>query len=245
MASGADRHMGIHPDGRPLTGPEVIERVRAETDTLLLSFSCGKDSIAGWLALRERFTIIPFYLQLIPELAFVEEALAYYEDWFGVHIHRVLHPSLYRMLNACVWQPPERLPIIEAARLPEFGYDDVSALLAEDLGLPAPVWTATGIRAADSPNRRTAINRYGAINIRRHVCYPVWDMRKSELIALIDQHAIQLPVDYHWFGRSFDGIDYRFLAPLRDHAPDDFARILDWFPLAELELSRYEGFAHA
>jgi hypothetical protein len=42
--------------------------------------------------------------------------------------------------------------------------------------------------------------------------------------------------EYEWFGRSFDGIDWRFLAPIKQHAPDDYARILDWFPLADLEV---------
>lgn len=47
-----------------------------------------------------------------------------------------------------------------------------------------------------------------------------------------------VPPDYQWFQRSFDGLDVRFLAKIRKHAPGDYARILEWFPLAELELHR-------
>ena len=70
---------------------------------------------------------------------------------------------------------------------------------------------------------------------------PVADWLKGEVLARIKSAGIPLPVDYEWFGRSFDGIDYRFIEPLSRFAPDDFARVLDWFPLAEAELVRATG----
>lgn len=48
----------------------------------------------------------------------------------------------------------------------------------------------------------------------------------------------QLPVDYKLFGRTFDGIDYRFLKPIKENFPRDYEKIITWFPLAELELFR-------
>lgn len=54
----------------------------------------------------------------------------------------------------------------------------------------------------------------------------------------ISAEGIGLPPDYEWFGRSFDGLDHRFLAPLSEHAPADYQRVLRWFPLADLELAR-------
>jgi len=60
------------------------------------------------------------------------------------------------------------------------------------------------------------------------------------LLDTIRAANIRLPVDYRWFGRTLDGLDYRFLAPLKAHAPRDYARVLEFFPLAELELFRME-----
>lgn len=238
-----EQRPGFRPDGLPLSGTEVIARIREETDTILLSFSCGKDSIAAWLALQGHFKIIPFYMYLVPGLEFVERSLSYYERYFGTHIHRLPSPSLYRMLANLTFQAPERASLIEAARLPQFSYDDVSRILSEDAGSTDTLWTATGVRAADSPNRRTSIRQYGPINWNRRYFYPVWDMLKDELIAQIASSGVGLPIDYEWFGRSFDGIDYRFMSVLRDVAPDDYRRIVEWFPLCELELVRYEGIA--
>jgi len=65
--------------------------MRERSDTVILSFSNGKDSIAAWLVLRKYFPkIIPFYLYLIPDLEFVESGLTYYEDFFQTKILRYL-----------------------------------------------------------------------------------------------------------------------------------------------------------
>lgn len=237
----ARRDINFRDDGTPLPGPEVIQLIRQETDTVLMSFSCGKDSIAAWLAIKDHFPrIVPFYMWPVPGLEFIEESLAYFEEFFGTHIIRVPHPSFYRMLNNLVWQPPERIRIIEAARLPDFDYDMLNELMIKQLDLPESTFVCAGVRAADSPNRRSAINQYGPINWKRKYFYPVWDMYKHELVDLLEQHKVKLPFDYQIFGRSFDGIDYRFLKPLKIHRPADYGRIVEWFPLAELEIMRYE-----
>lgn len=225
----------------PLSGPEVIRAIRDETDTVFLGFSRGKDSIAAWLKLREAgLEVVPFFMWAVPGLEFVEESLQYFEEFFETKIHRLPHPSFYRKLNGLVYQPPGRIPVIRAARLPLPEYDDIVDYLAEDLGYESRPWTATGVRAADSPIRRSAITQYGAMNRKRHTFYPVWDMKKAELIDLIRDSGCKLPVDYNLFGRSFDGIDYRFLGPIREHMPADYDRIMEWFPLADLDIARRE-----
>src|SRR5688572_24914779 len=77
----------------------------AHEGTCLLAFSTGKDSIGAYIKLRRHFSdIIPFYLYLVPGLSFVEESLQYYESIMGRRIIRLPHPSLYRWLNALVFQ---------------------------------------------------------------------------------------------------------------------------------------------
>lgn len=229
----------FYPDGSPFSGEDAIKIIRDRTDTILLSFSCGKDSLALWLKLREHFRIIPFYMHGVPNLEFVESSIRYYEDYFETHIIRVPHPSFYRQLKNFVFQPPERVAIIRSANLPNFTYDDLSNFIGTDAGLD-DIWTANGVRAADSIGRRSSINSNGPINWNRQYFYPIWDMRIAELEALIEGEGVFLPYDYQLFGRSFDGIDHRFLHLIKEHYPEDYQRILDWFPLAELELMRYE-----
>lgn len=94
---------GAGLDGKPLAGLDLIKRVKEITgDTILLSFSGGKDSIAMWLYLREHFEIIPYFLYWVPGLSFVEESMAYYEDFFDTEIVKCLTPYSTRCSRVCV-----------------------------------------------------------------------------------------------------------------------------------------------
>lgn len=227
-----------------LTDRETMERIAQETDTILLAFSRGKDSIAAWIALTESGLfkrIVPYFMWIVPHLRFVDESLDYYERALGTRIIRVPHFQFTKMLREMVWQPPERLLTIEAMNLPKLDYDKVQRMAARAAGLPEDTWTAHGLRMADSIWRHTAIKKTGAINFKRRTFTPIAHMTKDELVASIEDSGIKLPVDYHWFGCSFDAIDHKFSGPLRKYAPDDYAIIREWFPLIDLEIARYEG----
>ena len=62
--------------GQP-TGAEVIARLKDEGRPVLLAFSCGKDSLATWCALRDAgVAVVPVYLWYLPRLSFVDEAIS-------------------------------------------------------------------------------------------------------------------------------------------------------------------------
>ena len=223
-----------------LSGEGVIARIREETDTVLLSFSTGKDSIATWLALRPYFRVVPYYLYGIPDLSFINKSLKYYEEFFDTKIHQLPHPSLARKLKNMVFQAPENCELIYEANIPNINYLDQMQMVAKKTGVKNP-WVATGLRAADSPMRRIVINKRGAINYNEQKFYPIWDWNKKRLINELTKANIKLPVDYKLFGRSFDGIDYRFLKPLKDNFPEDYQKVIDIFPFARLEIMRREA----
>lgn len=223
------------------SGRQVIADIRSKTDTIILSFSTGKDSLAAWLLLREHFpNIIPVYKYSVPNLGFVERSLAYYERFFGTRIYRYPHPSFYRRLINLTFQAPENCAIIEAAQLPLFSHEDLMERVRQDRKLPPDTPVAVGTRACDSPQRRMAFARQGPVNEKRLSFYPVWDLNKADVVELIRKAGVLLPAEYRIFGRSMDGIDFRFLYGIRQHWPEDYQRILDFFPLASLELFRYE-----
>jgi hypothetical protein len=223
------------------SGQDAIDIVRARTDTILLAFSCGKDSIAAWLECRKHFNrVIPLYMYLVPDLEFVADNLRYYERFFDCQIHQIPHPSLYRQLRNNVFQPPTSWPVIQAARLPGFDYADAEGWLREDQGLSPDAYTATGVRSADSITRRLAIRHHGAVNHAKRKFYPVHDWTKQRMLDEFAAAGVQLPSDYLMFGRSLDGLTYEYLEPIKRNHPRDFARILEVFPLAELELKRRE-----
>jgi hypothetical protein len=221
---------------------DLCRYVAGQSDgRVLLSFSCGKDALAAYLQLRRHFHTIDFvYLYLIPGLSFVEEALAYYERELGTRIYRLPHPSLYRWLNEGLYQTPERYEVVRELDLPDFDYDDCFRVCKEDRGIPLETFSATGVRAADSLDRRASIKKHGPINWARRTFFPVYDWSKGRLLDEIKASGLKLSPEYRLFGRSFDGLDYRFLKPIRDRHPADYERIRELFPLVEVELYRYE-----
>jgi hypothetical protein len=226
----------------------IVAQVRAETGPkTLLSFSRGKDAIGAYLAIRDHFDeVVPYHLFLVPGLEFVDESLAYYERVMGRKIWNLPHPSLYRWFNALVYQSPAHAAVLDAAALPTFEYLDVHQMVCQAEGIDVDqILVASGVRAADSPIRRVSFSMHGAISRAQRQYYPVWDWNKARLLEEIERSGIGLPVDYDLFGRSFDGLDLRFILPLKKHRPRDYAKVLEWFPLAEMEVWRYERFGKA
>lgn len=206
----------------------------------LIAFSRGKDAIASLIACRESgLHVIPFHMHLVPGLEFVAESLAYFERVFDCKILDIPHPSLLRMLKYCVFQPPQHVELVDAQRIhvPTFAacYADARKLTSA----PAGCLVASGVRACDSIVRRLGFKRFGHIRPKTETFYPVWNYNIAMTRAIIAAHGISLPVDYELFGRSFDGIDARFLVPLARHRPADYRRVLEVFPLAELEVFRH------
>ena len=223
---------------------KLCERLAAEYDTALCSFSMGKDSIASFLQMRKYFKRVELVFKYpIPGLEFQERALAYYEDKFGQRIKRMPHPSLYRQLASCMYQTPERADRLFDLDLYACSHGEIMQASKVDLGLPDETWTGVGIRINDGLIRRVHIKTHGPVSYKTREFYPVWDWDNARLVSEIRKSGVKLPVDYKIWGRSFDGFDYRFLIGLKQHFPRDYAKVLEFFPLANLELLRYEKFA--
>lgn len=210
----------------------------------ILSFSGGKDSLGAWLAMRRaKFSnVVPIYLYRVPGLEFVEQALAFYEDYFETPIVRLPHPTMHRLFLNGGFQTPATMKEVEKADLPEIEYDDLFDATRIDFELGADCLAALGIRASDNPNRWSSIKQRGPVNRTRRTWYPIYDWSADRLREELVKAKLPLPVDYPLFGRSFDGLDARFMIPLRKHFPDDYERIRAYYPLIDAIIYRHEWF---
>lgn len=207
----------------------------------MLAFSCGKDSIVAWLYLRKYFKeIIPYHLELIPGLSFVQESLKYYEDYFQTKIYTAIHPSFWRMFNNLVFQAPENINIVERFGFGNYTERETVNVIRKQLKIPDDVFVANGVKAADSIMRYISMKKHGQINYNDKKFYPIFDFKKADMIFYLRKHKIKLPKEYQYFGRSFDGIDYRFIAPIKKYFPADYQKIKELFPLVDIEILRYE-----
>lgn len=219
----------------------LCEYVKTLSPTVVLSFSRGKDSIAAWLQLKAHgFKVIPVHMHSVPGISFVDESLRYYEDVFQTKIYNMPHPSFYRWLAYLIFQSPDHWPAIVERDLPDYNLDDLFNIVKASRGYPLSTFTAVGVTQFDSLTRRASISRFGPLNPNRRQFFPIYDWNKPRIVREIRLANIKLPKEYRIFGRSWDGIDFRFIEPIKRHYPDDYARILEWFPVLEIEIKRYQ-----
>ena len=247
------------------TSEQLCQRIADQSPQgqVINSFSMGKDSIASYIQLKRYFKKVHnvFYTMLPEPFSFQRESLDYYEQKFGEKVLVMPNPSLYRMLCTLTDQTPDRVYALyrlwTEEKIYEYSYDDVffvakTAILGitaddiqseADLDIIDALYVGTGVRAADSLTRRLSIKRYGAENKKRRQFFPVFDWDIAKVRTEIRASGIKLPIDYKIWGRTFDGFDYRFLKPLKDNFPSDYAMVKKWFPLIDVEFLRYEYFS--
>lgn len=152
------------------------------------------------------------------------------------------HPRFFRMLAHLVDQPPQRLSTIQYAGIGVLDYEDMWPLIKEDLGLPQDTYICDGVRACDSIPRRASLTKHGVLKKTTHKACVIADWQKCEVMAALEERGIGLPPDYEMFGRSFDGLDMRFIQPIKENYPQDFAKIKKWFPFVDSDIDRWEHY---
>jgi hypothetical protein len=217
-------------------------------DSTVLAFSCGKDSIAMALSMRDHVDLKPVYYYCVPDLPMIEESLDYYERklFGGQRIARYPNQLLYDWLENGTYQSYDNLRIWQASKIEnphedlDRWYNGVRTGVIEATGIDERALIGVGVKARDSPMRWMSFQKHGSIRINRGSWYPIWNYSQDMLLETIRKSDVKLPVDYHLFGRSFDGLDIRYLLPLKKHRPEDYRKIIEWFPLAEAEVFYYE-----
>jgi len=202
------------------------------------SFSLGIDSLAMMLQLRKYFKyIVPIYMYIIPNLEFVERALNYYENFFDKKIMRVPHPKTAIVLKSGFLQLNNDY---ETDFLDGYDMDAAPVLVADAINFPADTMMGIGNRMSDNPMRHMSIKKYGVVNYKRSTFYPIFDFKNDDVDNIIKENKCKIPIDYQIFGRSFDGIVYRFSSKIKRHFPDDYEKIKMYFPLLDIEVKRAE-----
>lgn len=221
---------------------EIISHVHKKTykNNVLLSFSGGKDAWGTWIAIRDKVEITPFYYYIVPGLEIIDEYLAKCEKRVG-KILQYPHPMTYQMLTSCTLQSPQRTWALEHMGLPRFSKDDLHRCVEADSGFPEnSCYTALGLRAADSIMRSSYFKAHGPVDDKRKVFSPIFNWNKARLVEALCAEKIVLSREYELFGRTLDGPVLLYSWGLKQHAPRDYARLLEFFPMLEAEVWRYE-----
>ena len=239
----------VNRRGLPASTRKVCEMVAEKTDTCTIAVSRGKDSIACWLIIREYFKhVIPYYTVNIPTNPLPrheQEYLDYCEKQFETKIHLYVNG----FVGVCIdwylyqpWQDWDKIEDLNIDEITEKKYFDYIKSLREITGCSKNSWGCSGIKGCDNGLMRRMFTKRG-IGIREedHTFYPVYDWTHNEVFEFLAAHETKLPSDYMCHNKTIMGVP---TAPqlewLRDNMPDDYAKVLQTYPMIEVQIARNE-----
>lgn len=225
--------MGLHFE----TSEKLCKYVADKYDgKCYLSFSCGIDSIACFYQLKKYFEkIVPVYMYCVPNLEFVERQLNYFENKFDTKIYRFPHPQTVVLLMQSAYNYKHNSI---SKFFNGYNHDAIYQIIKSAYNLQNDYFIAIGNKQNDNPMRRMSLKKWGSMNLNRKTFYPIFDWSDQQVANIINENNCKVPIDYKIFGRSFDGLVYRFMLPLKKYFPNDYAKIKEYFPLIDLEIER-------
>lgn len=213
---------------------DPIKTQSAITDSVLVGFSGGKDSIVTLdLCMRYFDRVVPFFMYLVPGLDFQEKTLQWYEKYYGVDISRIPHFEVSNFMRYGTFRNFD-------FSVPAISITDEYNWMRLQTGI---TWIAAGERISDSIIRRAMIKNSGSIDKERARFYPLAYWKKKEVLGYIKKRRLKLPNDSKGLGFSFKSLDGKELAFVKKNYPEDYIKIEAMYPYCGVAVERYRRYA--
>ncbi len=216
----------------------VIKRAAEETDTVILMFSGGKDSIACLDLCCAHFkTVIPVHLYFVKGLKYKEKHMAHYAKRYGVDIAQFPRcEDLSRQMCSGSYQSKKK-------KVPKIRQYEMDLFLRRRLNIP---WIVYGYKRADSLQRRGIMNAncldgeqyMGGVDMRNRKIYPLANWSEKEVFKYLKMKRLPLPPDYAAGFRDINTFKGRALLWLYHNHPEDYETVKKQYPFIEAALIR-------
>ena len=212
-----------------------LERVVATTPEVLVAYSGGKDSLAVLdLCCKVFPTVRAFFKYTVPGLEYCEKQMRWAKERYNVEVIQFPSIGVLESFRDAVWCDG-----IDGLDVPSGGYPlKVSFRYAQELAGIKTI--ATGMKDADGLKRRQffANIRDGKDPMWNDVLHPIRDWRKKDVLDYLKVNNIPLPAAEKGAVTTGIGLDHDSLCWLHDDHPEDFKKLLKWFPYAEAAVKR-------
>lgn len=204
-----------------------VETAAAITDRVLVAFSGGKDSVVTLDVCMRHFAHVEgFFMYQVRGLSFQESIIRYYEDKYGIPIHRIPHFELSSWLRYGLFRTCDfAVPVVSVKETYDYMRENTDIW-----------WIAAGERIADSMWRRAMIKHSGTIDPERGRFFPIAEWTKEDVRAYIRQRRLKVGAESARLGFSFRSLMGKDLMRIQRYYPADYARIRTWFPLVEASI---------
>ena len=215
-------------------GSELFDPIKTQarvTESVLVGFSCGKDSIVT-LDLCFRFfdKVQPFFMYYVPGMEFQERFIRTYDRKYGFECIRIPHFECSNFMRYGTFREADlNVPIVSVS--------DTYTYLRNLTGI---YYIACGERISDSIVRRAMLKRCGSIDVNRGRFYPIiyWD--KRDIYQYIKAKRLVLPREYTEIGHSFRSLCGEDVLMVKHMFPNDYEKLLKLYPLAGAAAYREE-----
>lgn len=206
--------------------------IRAETDSIGVAVSFGKDSLATLDLCAQLFNRVEgYYLFRVAGLGIVEEWREQVRRRWGVNVRPYPHFDLCRCYRYAVlaphWQGHEKTPRI--------GMADIENKFRKDADVK---WIAYGWRRNDSFSRALIMKKCAGLDPDAGRVFPLRAFSRTHVLNYLKSRRIPRPAG---LGREEQGgLDFHpeALAHLKEHYPADWAKWQRDFPFSQMQLAR-------
>jgi 3'-phosphoadenosine 5'-phosphosulfate sulfotransferase (PAPS reductase)/FAD synthetase len=227
------------PSANPLAAShfQPIHWLSKTTKEVVLGLSGGKDSVACLdLCHRYGIKVYPYFLYIVRGMAvweeYVEELAKAYDLGPVLYLPTPDRILYYKIGEYCAPTPSLQL----------INFRDIWERARAHYGIK---WLVTGEKKLDSLERRAQISSWGSVQPARYRAFPLADWSHQQVKEYLSERGVPLNPQYRIFGRSLRSpFEADTILTLRDHFPDDYAKLCRDFPFANAAAVRAESRGH-
>jgi len=214
----------------------ILQYVRLRTDSIILFYSGGKDSIVLLDILAKKFEKVHcVFMFFVENLRHQAPLIDFAKRYPNVIMHQYPHWELSEFFQ-------NGIGTFHNIRqnLKTINQRDIEDNIKNITNIK---WAAFGLKEKDSIKRLMMLRsfKFDAINEKSGQVHPLSKWSNKECYAYINQNKLIKPINYTPGSKS-DGVTISgsVLYYLKNNYLDDYQKIIKLFPFAELNLFKYE-----
>jgi len=202
----------------------------------ILYFSCGADSVACYLRLKE-FGIKPIliYHYFLKDLPMVKNYLDWFQAKFNERVYQFPSVLFIDIFDRMLFQYPvkarERARNRIGHNMEGFTKEKFDKIIADTLG--GNVIFHLGLKYSDGLRRYTHLQKNGCSFENKF--YPCASFKVSDVQDILRRHNCLLPVEYGLWGTSFESPRAWNINLIKEHCSETYRQITEVFPLIGAE----------